>query len=211
MKPWAAAAVVVAGAAAACGPNPYEARVNGVLLADADGVAALGDAAKAPLVTLTLDQLEPEIPAGPVARLAVARDVSWDRVQKTLIRFDAAGVTPVLLVGQRRDVRAFTLADAIDGPSIQLTSTADGKFCVGPPDVNEAKCVQSSDRKHINRAFVRETIREAVKAYDLTEVDVIAAPDVEWADVVRTIDGARTCCGDTTVKVTIARDAAPPS
>ena len=188
---------------AACGKNPYEARVDGVVLADADGVVMPEEA---PLVKLTLAELEPEIPAVPVVRLAIGLDVSWERVQKTIIGMKEKGVRPVLLVGQRSDIRAIVLSDELTGPSIHLTSTNDGKFCVGPPTTNEAKCVQSSDRKHISRAFVRELIRDAVQAYDLHDVDVMAAPDLEWADVVRTVDGARTCCGKTEVHVQLADD-----
>lgn len=185
---------VVAAVVAACGPNPYEARIEGVLLADADATAPAGDG---PLVKVT-PGVEPELPAAgatKTARLAIARDVAWSRVQAVVNELRARGIEPTILVGNRSDVRGFVLSEPLDGPAIQLTSTPDGKFCVGPPTTNEAKCVQSSDRKHINRAFVRETIRDAVKAYGLTEVDVQVAPDLEWADVVRTIDGARTCCG----------------
>ena len=61
--------------------------------------------------------------------------------------------------------------------------------------------MQGADKKHVQRAFVRETIRDAVKAYGITDVDVMVTPDLQWADVVKTIDGARTCCGDTDVRV----------
>lgn len=182
----------------ACGPNPYQAKIEGILLADADGVVPAEDG---PLMKLSLEHLEPEIPDAPVVRLAIARDVSWQRVQTTLQAVRDRGARPVILVGKRSDVRAFVLSEEIGEGSIHLTATPDGKFCVGPPDVPEAKCVQGADKKHVQRAFVRETIREAVKAYGITEVDVMVTPDLEWADVVKTIDGARTCCGDTEVKV----------
>jgi hypothetical protein len=185
-------------AAAACGQNPYQATVDGVLLADADAVVPVEDG---PLVKLTLADLEPAIPDAPVIRLAIARDVSWERVQKMLAAVKEKGVRPVLLVGRRSEIHAFVLSEEVSIDSIHLTSTPDGKFCVGPPGVNEAKCVQGADRKHVQRAFVRETVRDAVKAYGIDEVDVVVTPDLEWADVVRTIDGARTCCKDTPVKV----------
>lgn len=192
---WAAATLLLA----ACGKNPYEAVVDGVVLASADKVVM---PAPGPNVKLTLDHLEPQIPDVPVARLVIATDVSWGRVKTTLAAMQAKGVEPVILVGVDSDVRAFVLSDDFDGPSIHLTSTPDGKFCVGPPTTNEAKCVTSSDQKHINRAFVRETIRDAVKAYaPLRNVDAMVTDDLEWGDVVRTVDGARTCCGDTEVRV----------
>ena len=98
----------------------------------------------------------------------------------------------------------WTLTDEITGPAIQITSTPDGKFCVGPPTVELAKCVQSSDKLHINRAFVREIMRDAVAAYGLTEAEVHGVAALEWADVVKTVDGARTCCGKTVIKVKLA-------
>jgi len=194
MRPLVAAIVLVA----ACGPNPYQAKVEDILLADADEIVTVEDG---PLVKLSLEYLEPEIPDAPVFRLAIARDVSWERVQKTLAAARDKGARPVILVGRRSDIGAFVLSEEIAGPSIHLTSTPDGKFCVGPPTTNEAKCVQGADKKHVQRAFVRETIRDAVKAYGITEVDVMVTPDLEWADVVKTIDGARTCCADVDVKV----------
>lgn len=184
--------------AAACGPNPYEARVDGVLLADASGVVPAEDG---PVVKLTLEDLEPVMPDAPVVRLAIARDVPWERVQRTLAALRDKGTRPVLLVGKRDAVHGFVLSEEIGEVSIHVTSTPDGKFCVGRTGISEARCVTSSDRKHINRAFVREHVRDAVKAYGLQEVDVMVAPDLHWADVVRTIDGARTCCKDTAVKV----------
>jgi hypothetical protein len=197
------AAVLVVAMIAGCGQNPYEAKVDGVVLADADAVVMPDEG---PVVKLTLDNLEPEIPPVAVARLAIGLDVSWERVQTTIKAMRDAGVRPVLLVGVRQVVRAIVLSDELTGPSIHLTSTPDGKFCVGPPTSNEAKCVQSADAKHISRAFLRELIRDAVKAYDLHDVDALVTPDLKWADVVRTVDGARTCCGTTKVRVKLTDD-----
>jgi hypothetical protein len=197
VKRLAAVALVLAS----CGKNPYEAWVDGVLLAEADGVMTPD---RGPVVKLTNQELEPEVPDAPVARLAISWDVSWARVQTTIVRFTDKGVRPVLLVGRRSDVRAFELRDALEGPPIRVITTPDGKFCVSPPDNNEAKCVQSSNREHIGKAFVRETVREAVDAYGLRDVTVWAEPDVDWVDVVRTIDGARTCCDGKLIRVSLA-------
>ena len=71
--------------------------------------------------------------------------------------------------------------------------------------------VQGLDEKHIHRAFVRGNVDEAARAYQLREVQVRVEPDVEWADVVRTVDGARTCCGSKRLAVAIDRgEPAPP-
>jgi hypothetical protein len=193
------ALVVVLGLlAAACGPNPYEARIEGVLLPDAEGVHPMP---QGPLIKVKVGEPDPELPDAPLIKLAIERAVPWARVQALLAAIEAKGATAVPLVGVRTKAYAFVMNDELAGPSIQLTSTPDGKFCVGPPGVDEAKCVQSSDKRHINRMFVRETIREAVKAYDLADVEVWIPPDLDWADVVRTIDGARTCCKGREVRV----------
>lgn len=191
-------AVVMGLFAAACGPNPFEARIEGVLLPDAQGVIKMPEG---PLVQVRVDQPDPELPDAPLIKLAIERAVPWQRVQALVAAIEAKGGTAVPLVGVRTGAFGFVINDELTGPAIQLTSTPDGKFCVGPPGVDEAKCVQSSDRRHINRSFVRETIREAVKAYDLGDVEVWVPPELDWADVVRTIDGARTCCKGTSVRV----------
>lgn len=182
----------------ACGPNPYEARIEGVLLPDAQGVFPMP---AGPLLKIQVGQPDPEIPDAPVIKLAIERPVPWQRVQALIAAIEAKGATAVPLVGVRTGAHGFDMGDDLVGPAIQLTSTPDGKFCVGPPGVEEAKCVQSSDKRHINRSFVRETIREAVKAYDLADVEVWVPPELDWADVVRTIDGARTCCKGVEVRV----------
>jgi len=185
---------------AACGSNPYETKVEGIRLADADKVV---EAEPGPVVKLTLEELEPAIPEVPAARLVIARDVSWDRVQKTLARFDEAKVRPIILVGTAGKLGALVLSDAISEQSIHLTATADGKFCVGPPTTGEARCTKSVSGAHIPRNYVREEIRAAVKAYRLTDVDVVLDPNMWWVDVVHALDGARTCCKGTTINVKI--------
>lgn len=190
--------VVLASLLAACGGNPYEAVVDGVTLAAADGVVMPDPG---PDVVLTSDNLEPAIPDVPVARLVIGYDVPWASVQATLAGFEAKHVRPVILVGVDHDVRAIVLSEELQGDSIHLTATTEGKFCVGPPFTDEAKCITAVDHKHIQRAYVRETIRDAVTAYQLADVDVVVPPDLQWGDVVRTVDGARTCCGDTKVRV----------
>lgn len=190
---------------AACGNNPYEAKIDGVVLADCEGSVPV-PADSGPVVKLTLDNLEPEIPDVEVARLAIAVDVSWGRVKTAIAAMRAKGVRPVLLAGKRDEVRAVVLSDELTGTSIHLTSTPDGKFCIGPPTSNQAKCVQGSDKKHIQRGYLRELMRDAVKAYDMHDVDAMVNDEMWWADVVKTVDGARTCCGDVPVRVKLADD-----
>ena len=50
---------------------------------------------------------------------------------------------------------------------------------------------------------LHEEIRAAHDEWGLSDVDVLVPDDVEWADVVRTIDGARTCCGKVEIRVAL--------
>lgn len=196
---WIVAAV--AAMTACSGKNPYQAKIDEVLLADADKVISAGTGE---IVKLTLADLEPalpDVPAGTTIRLAVDRSVQWHRVEATLAAIEAKGAKPLLLVGYRDEIHGFILQDELQGPAIQLTPTTEGKFCVGPPDNMEARCVTNRDRVHVNRAFVREEVRDANREWGLSDVDVLLPRDLEWADVVRTIDGARTCCGGKNIRV----------
>ena len=151
--------------------NKFVASVGGALLAECDGVVT---PAPGPLyvVKSTSEEAQMPLPAGPVIQLAVDRAVSWRRMTALLARVKAAHAQPVLLVGVRDAVRAFEPNDVLTGgPSIELVATPDGKFCMRPPGATEAYCVKGTSG-HIQRDFVRETLRDAVKAYGLYEVAV---------------------------------------
>jgi hypothetical protein len=110
----------------------------------------------------------------------------------------------VLLVGQRTHVHAFQLRDTLSGKeAIQVRVDDDGQHCVSKTGVLEMRCTKGAGR-HIHRTFVREDVREAVKEYDLSEVEVRVNPSAEWADVVRAVDGARTCCFEKKVLAAVA-------
>ena len=197
-------AIAICGGDLGC-QNKFVATVGGALLAECDGVVT---PAPGPLfvVKATTEETQLPLPAGPVIQLAVDRAVSWRRMSALLARVKAAHAQPVLLVGVRDAVRAFVPNDVLTGgPSIELVATPDGKFCMRPPGATEAYCVKGTSG-HIQRDFVRETMRDAVKAYGLFEVAVHVDASMEWADVVRTIDGARTCCDKTKVKVALVDD-----
>jgi len=188
-------------AAAGC-DNKFLAYVDGALLADADGVVP-APAGPTVVVKPETDLAQLALPKAPVIRLAFARDVPFPRVEELVRRVEAAGSKPVLLVGRRNQVQAFDLHEPVTGErTIQVQVTGDGQSCVGISGVPEMRCTQGAGR-HVHGAFVREDVREAVKEYQLREVQVRADPTVEWADVIRAIDGARTCCGDTKVRATL--------
>lgn len=179
------------------------AEVDGILIPQADGTVDAPEGATLAVNAATIDAAK--VPDGaPVVRLAVARDVPWDRVAALVARVKAAGRTPVLLAGDAHRVKGFRLEDdRARGVERAITVIAyvDGKACVQPPGGIEAKCVKSPDGKYIDRAFLRELVREQVKTFDVETVEVEVASGLPWADVVRTIDGARTCCYETEVAV----------
>lgn len=195
--------VIVAFFAAAGCKSKGHAEVDGILIPQADGTVDAPDGATMAVNAGTIDTAK--VPDGsPVVRLAIAREVPWDRVAALVERVKAAGRTPLLLAGDDHKVKGFQLEDdAARGVDRAITVIAyiDGKACVQPPGAIEAKCVQSPDGKYIDRAFLRELVREQVKVFDVKTVEVEVAGGLPWADVVRTIDGARTCCYETKVAV----------
>ena len=179
------------------------AEVDGILIPQADGVI---DAPDGPTMAVNAETIDTaKVPQGsPVVRLAIAREVPWDRVVALIARVKAAGRTPLPLAGDDHKVKGFRLEDdkarGVDR-AITVIAYVDGQACVQPPGSIEAKCVKSPDGKYIDRAFLRELVREQVKMFDVKTVEVEVASGLPWADVVRTIDGARTCCYETEVAV----------
>jgi hypothetical protein len=189
-------------ALAGCQGRP-EAAVHGVPLAQARGVI---DEPDGELVVVTVEAPDPPLPAGKPVKLAIARQVPWNQVAALLAKAEAAGVKAVPLVGNKWRVRGFVLSEPLQtDQSIAYTATSDGKSCVSPPGEPEAKCVQTIDKDHIDVAYTRELVREAVDVYKIQDVDVQVPSQMQWQDVVRAIDAARTCCGDTAVRVKLDR------
>lgn len=189
-----AAALALALFAAACGQKGH-AKVDGVLIPQADGVTDVPDGATLAVDVATIDAAV--VPSGAdVVKLAIGRKVPWNEVLALEKKVQAAGARPVYLAGAFHKVRAFALEDAWPGGerSITVTSYVDGKACVLPPGAVEARCVQSGSKDQIDRAFLRELIREQVKLYDVKQIEVELAATLRFDDVVRTIDAARTCC-----------------
>lgn len=197
--------LALAGAAAACGNG--QAKVEGILIPQADGVveAEEGDTLAVPA---DADPAELPLPEGDVVRLAIHRDLPWKKVADLTSRIEAAGKRPVLLVGDFNKVRAIQLEDELkEGERIEVFTYVEGKVCVKPPDIIEAKCAQRSDKKHISRAYTRQFVREMLERDGVHDVLVHAPPELSWADLIRAIDGARTCCGDDTkMRVALAGD-----
>lgn len=189
-----ACALLVAGCADSCAP-PKQASVEGAELAQATGVFDPDD--DGATLVLAPKNLKPKIPDAKKVRLAVERTVAWKHVNTLLERLDAARKDIVFLVGRRHKVRAFYLREKLKvGPkqAFRLIATSKGRSCVAPSGSPEMSCVQRIDKKHIDRAFTRDIVRTAHKAYGVSDVIAEIDADLEWADVVRAVDAARTCC-----------------
>ncbi|WP_428263096.1 hypothetical protein [Haliangium sp.] len=195
MKRFAIAVTAAALGLAACqGPGPK--KVGEATLA----LASQGDdlpaaAEQAPVVEI-LRGAPVSIPDAPVVKLAIDRQAHWGQVKASLEIMEARGQTPVLLVADRQRVRALRLSDDFDERGIEVTAYATGKLCVRHPKVVEGKCSQSPDPTYIDGAGVRELVREAVRGYEMNDIEIDLPADLEWDDVVRVVDGARTCCGE---------------
>jgi hypothetical protein len=180
------------------------AKVERILLAQADSATVPAPTDGALLLVGSTDiEL---IPTEPKIRLALSWDKAWKDVNKLITRLETSQREVVLLVGKDEEVGAFALENPTNakGRKIRLNDNASGKACVTVPGVKEGKCVQSYDKKYIDRAGVREIVREAVKATGIEAVEVEVWPDLVWGDVVRLIDGARTCCADRQISVQLS-------
>ncbi|MBK9071499.1 MAG: hypothetical protein IPL79_10920 [Myxococcales bacterium] len=206
-------------ASLACGKNPYIAEVGGAILPEADRASDVPGGLSVIVVKTTTDEKKLQLTAGP-ARVAIDRGVSWVRVLPFLQRLKAAGVKPVFLTGYRDEARAFVPTDVIsDKPPITIDVNRAGDFCISPPtgfyDIPvaigepakgeniESICIET-DMISISRANVREAMREAIKQYGVTEVMIRMDEQAAWLDMVKAVDGVRTCCGKTAMKAAVA-------
>jgi hypothetical protein len=196
-----AALIIIAGLALAGCKGKGHARVDGVLVPQARSHVDVPDG---PTLHIPGDDLT-TLPDAPVIKIAAERKTPWADVKQLIERIEAAGKQAVPLIGDRDDVHAFVLSDPVEGPTIEVTATPDGKVCVSPPGNPEAKCAQTMSKKHVDRAHTRRLVREAVRGYKLFEADLEVQGEMEWADVVRAVDGTRTCCLEDRIAVKLNR------
>ena len=149
---------------------------------------------------------QPPLPTAKHIKLAIGRKVQWSFVATLLDRLDEAEKLVTVIAGNRHKVYAMKLDDGVKTKAaIEVTATEDGKACVQLPRAPMAKCTQSPDGRYVPRTGVRQVVREAMKAMKIYDVIVLASPTLHWADVVRALDGARTCCGPDTMRVSLYR------
>jgi hypothetical protein len=179
-----------------------QAHIAGVWVAQADGLSKAG---KGETIAITRGLEIKSLPASENVRLAIARDVEWSQVRALRKRILEAGKTPFLMVASDRKTGAIELYEKLEGDkstAIDVFVSVGGKLCVAPPGINkEAKCVKHPVNTHVDRSYTRELVREAHKAWGLSDVIIEVPPDIEWAEVVRAVDGARTCCYEDKMRV----------
>jgi len=192
------------------GCAPDRVKVGKINLADADGVEP---AAEGPTIEVPGGEIPSKL-SGPV-RVAIDAGTTYATALQALKAVKQAGGTPVILVLHRNDVAAFPRFGGSRPPkAIRVKARTDGsgckagspvcvQACISPPDNDEAQCVHRPDGMHVDRAFVRQLVYKAVKQWGLSEIHVTIDLRLAWADAVRAIDGARTCCGEGTVTVTV--------
>lgn len=167
-------------------------RVGRARLPEADGVV---DAPAGADLVVTADGPLPKPPAGEkTVRVVADIGVPWGRVRDAANAARAAGARPVLVVGHVRKLRALPPTVEALPQSLLLQVTAEHKACLQPPDADSRLCVESQGGRYVNRTGIRQLVRDGVKGYGMTLVHVNVDPTLSWADAVRAIDGARTCC-----------------
>lgn len=169
-----------------------QACIGDIWLAQSDGLIKAGEGET---LSITRGLVIESLPESQNIRLAIARDVLWSEVRELRKRILDAGKTPFLMVASDLKTGALELYEELQSEEfIDVFVSVGGKLCVSPPSTPEAKCVKSGVGVHVDRAHTRELVREAVSAWGLYDVLVEVPPDLEWADVARAVDGARTCC-----------------
>ncbi len=184
-------AAVVAVAAAACG-GAKEAKVGEARLAYADGVDDVPEGWSTVEVVPGRSYLLPE--QAKQVLIAVDRDAMFSDVWPLIEGARARDTELLFLVADRRQrVKVMEMSPPPAESAIRVIVTDDGKACVNLPGVEEAKCVMTAQHR-VDRAFTRELVREAFRASELRRIRVEADAGLRWNDVVRAVDGARTCC-----------------
>jgi len=199
-------AAITAVTAAACqGKSTLMAEVDGVVLPEADQTIAALDGPSVTIIPQGNEDLY-KLPTGPVVRIAADRGVSWRRVKQVKDRLEKQGSTPVLLagVGITTEVRAFSPYQELrPGRHLVLDASRDGSFFAGEGDRDKGTRVQSFDHLHISKSSIREVLGPLVQKSGLHDVEVRVDAHLNWADMVRAVDGSRTCCPGVDMRATL--------
>jgi hypothetical protein len=198
------ALTLLAVGATACGKNPLLARVDGQTLPECDQSVAAADG---PNFAFGLRDHEEAmtLPKGPIVRIAADRSVSWRRVKAVAARIEQQGSKPVFLcgIGVTDEVAAFVPTEALHpGEHLVFDAGHEGDFFVARGN-DKGTEVKAFDHEHIAKSFIRETLGPLVAESGIHDVEVRADPHMEWADLVRAVDGSRTCCEGTPMRASL--------
>jgi hypothetical protein len=176
-------------------------RVGQVQLADATSTIALP---AGPRVELPASGVAPALPAGAkVVQIAADREAPYGAVRALVQAVHAAGAEPVLLVSREGKMAALPPLEEASAVSILIELEDRGKTCVSPPAAEQRLCLQPPYKPKVERASVPGLVRDAVKGYHLEQVHLRPSAALSWVEVVRGIDGARTCCAGVKMRVSV--------
>jgi len=196
-------ALLFCTALAACTTHKHMAQIDGVTLPECDESVAAPDGPTFAFWAEAHEEQYP-LPKGAVVRIAADRGVSWRRVEVVAKRLEQQGSKPVLLcgVGSTDQIGAFEpFAELHPGDHLTLDASR-GQFFVGHPG-GKGTQVKSFDEQHIAKSFIREAMSPIVAQYKIHDVEVRVDPHMNWADVVRAVDGARTCCDGVAMRASL--------
>lgn len=187
--------IAIAVALTGCEAPPL-AKVGETFLAQAADTRDITNGESAAVLELSaIDPASP--PPNPEIHIAAGKRDKWRDIRNMVSELGSSGKKVRLLSAQRRRVGEFVLYEEVANRPIEVVARTNGQACIRLPGVKEAKCVQRADAKHIDRAHLRQLVREAIRVSKIRDVLVYVPGDMEWADVVRAVDAARTCCKQT--------------
>lgn len=184
---------------AACAPDVERIGSGKARLPQADRVVELP---KGEVLELVPGQ--PPAPAGkgPV-RIVADGDATWQEVAAAMDAVRAAGGEPWLAMRHRTEVKALPpFLPRVADPALRIIAE-ETRACIWIPDAMEGVCVSRGDKKHIDRTGMRQTLRQVIDETGISRVRMVVWPTTSYANAIRAIDGARTCCFETPVEISL--------
>lgn len=126
------------------------------------------------------------------AVFAVDRRAPW-RVVKELYVTEKNRGGVIFLVNFNGQVRGLSLEEEIVQPALWLSAESNGAMCLSPPGTDDKGCLGAMDRR-VSRAGAVDIAKRSVEKYGVTSFEVTVHDGVNFGDVVRLLDSARSCC-----------------
>ena len=131
--------------------------------------------------------------------------MSWRRVKAVADRLQAQGSRAVYLCGMgvTDKVAAFVPTEQLQpGEHLVFDAGHEGDFFIARGN-DKGTEVKAFDHEHIAKSFIRETMGPLVAESHIHDVEVRADPHMDWADLVRAVDGSRTCCDGVSMRASL--------